>query len=150
MTTYGAPKGPRESTMMRMVLAVVAGAAVMFVVIMAVEILGHALYPPPPGLDPMQPLDLQQIIAAQPFVAKAMVLLAWTLGALFGGLVAARIAHAHPQAAAIVVPVLVIAGVVSVIVQLPGHPLWMGVLGVLLPVPAAVLGARLVRPRPHL
>ena len=135
--------------MIRTILAVVAGAAVMFVVIMAVELLGHALYPTSPGLDPMQPLDLQQIIAAQPFVAKAMVVLAWTLGALLGGLAAARIAHAHPQVAAIVVAVLVIAGVVSVILQLPEHPMWMSVLGVLLPVPAALLGARLVRPRPH-
>jgi hypothetical protein len=33
------------------------------------------------------------------------------------------------------------------IVQMPLHPKWMGVLGLLLPIPAALLAARLARPR---
>ena len=61
-----------------------------------------------------------------------------------GGLVAALIARAQrPTLAALVPAVLVVAGVVGMIVQMPGHPMWMAVAGLLLPIPAALAGAKL-------
>lgn len=133
--------------MVRTILGVLVGLVVMFVVIMAIEFLGHALYPPPPGLDPMAPEDLSAILAMQPVAAMAFVVLAWVLGAFAGGWVAAKIARGHPRTAAVIVSLLVVAGVVAMIVQLPGHPRWMAALGLLLPVPAALLAARMARPR---
>lgn len=131
----------------RTILGVLAGLVVMFVVIMGVEFLGHTLYPPPSGLDPMKPEDLSAIMAMQPVAAMAFVVLAWVLGAFAGGWVAAKIAREHPRTAAVVVSLLVVAGVVAMIVQLPGHPRWMAALGLLLPVPAALLAARMARTR---
>lgn len=131
----------------RAILGVLAGLATMFVVIMGIEYLGHTLYPPPPGLDPMVTEDLSAIMSAQPLAALAFVVLAWVVGAFAGGWVAARISRSHPRTAAVIVALLVMAGVVAMIVQMPDHPRWMAALGLLLPIPAALLAAKLARPR---
>ena len=131
----------------RAILGVAAGLVTMFLVIMGIEFLGHVLFPPPPGLDPMNPADLGTIMASQPVAALALVVLAWVAGAFAGGWVAARVARDWPRVAAVLVSVVVIAGVVGMIVQLPEHPRWMSILGLLLPIPAALLGARFARQR---
>ena len=132
----------------RAILGVLAGLVAMFLVIMGIEYVGHMVYPPPPGLNPMVTEDLAAIMASQPAAAKAFVVVAWVVGAFIGGWVAARISRSYPRAAAVIVALMVVAGVVGMILQLPGHPRWMAALGLLLPIPAALLGARLVRPRP--
>ena len=132
--------------MLRTILGALAGMGVAFFAIMGIELLGHVLYPPPPGLDPMVPAQLQRLMAMQPPAALAMVVAAWVLGAFLGGWVAARIARAPPGPAATAVALLVVSGVIGMIVEMPLHPRWMGVLGLLLPLPAALLAARLARP----
>lgn len=131
----------------RAILGVLAGLATMFLVIMCIEYVGHMVYPPPPGLNPMVTEDLSAIMASQPAAAKAFVVVAWVVGAFAGGWVAARISRTYPRAAAVIVALMVVAGVVGMILQLPGHPRWMAALGLLLPIPAALLGARLAGPR---
>lgn len=134
----------------RTILGMLAGVVVMFLAIMGIEALGHVFYPPPPGLDPMNPeheAAFAQFVLAMPFMAKAMLALAWVAGAFVGGLVAAKIAR-HQNAAAIFVALVVMSGVVAMIVKVP-HPIWLSVAGLLLPIPAALLAARLVH-RPKL
>ena len=131
----------------RTVLGIVAGLLAMWLVTMGVEMAGHALYPPPPGLDPRDPAQVAQVMAAMPTGAFALLVLAWTLGAFTGAAVAARIAF-HANAAAIAIGLVVMTGVVAMIVMVPDHPTWVAALGLLLPVPAALLAARLfARPR---
>ncbi len=130
----------------RTVLGGLAGLAAMFVVILVVEFLGAQLFPPPPGVDMSDPGALAMLMAQMPMGALAFVVLAWVLGAFAGGWVAARIAVQHPRVAAVVVALAVVAGVVMMMLAFP-HPMWMGVLGLVLPVPAALAGARLARPR---
>lgn len=134
-------------TMGRTILGVIAGLVTMFIVIMAIEAAGHVVHPPPAGLDPMLAEDMAKIMMAMPVAAKATVVVAWVVGALAGGFVAAKIARQHPRIAAVIVAAMVMAGVVGMILQMPDHPLWMSGLGLLLPIPAALLGARLARPR---
>ena len=135
--------------MLRTILGVLAGVAAMFVVIMAIEAVGHVIHPPPPGMDPMNPAHeaaFAQFVATMPFAAKAMLAAAWTLGAFAGGFVAARIAR-HPRGAAVLVALLVVSGVVAMALRL-AHPTWLTAAGLLLPIPAALLAARLARHRP--
>lgn len=132
--------------MLRTILGVLAGVAAMFVVIMAIEAVGHVIHPPPAGMDPMNPAHeaaFARFVAAMPFAAKAMLAAAWTLGAFAGGYVAARIAR-HPRGAAVLVALLVVSGVVAMALRLP-HPTWLTAAGLLLPIPAALLAARLAR-----
>ena len=130
----------------RTLLGILAGLVTMVVVIALVELLGAQLFPPPPGIDMGDPEAFAAAVTQMPLGALAIVVVAWVLGAFAGGWVAARIAIAHPRAAAVVVALGVVVGVVVMMLTLP-HPLWMGVLGLVLPVPAALGGARLARPR---
>ena len=132
----------------RALLGVLAGLVAMLVVITAIEYVAHQIFPPPPGLDPRNPADLAAVLASQPVAGLAMVVLVWVCGAFAGGWLAARISSAWPRAAAAIIALVVMSGVVGMIVQLPEHPKWMSVLGLLLPLPAALLGARLARRKP--
>ncbi|RZA33063.1 MAG: hypothetical protein EOP92_22820 [Lysobacteraceae bacterium] len=132
--------------MWRSLLGIVVGAVVMWLVVAGIQFASHVIYPPPAGLDPMQPADLERILAASPVGALALVVVAWTLGAFAGGWVAARIAR-HPRVAAVLVALGVMAGVAGMIAAMPGHPMWMSVLGLVLPVPAALIAAKLAQPR---
>lgn len=134
----------------RTILGMLAGVVVMFVTIMGIEALGHLAYPPPPGLDPLNPAHeaaFAQFVLEMPPMAKAMLVSAWVAGAFVGGLVAAKIAR-HQNAAAIFVALVVMSGVVAMIMKVP-HPTWLAAAGLLLPIPVALLAARLVH-RPKL
>lgn len=133
----------------RWVLGMLAGLVTMFVVIMGVEYLGHVLYPPPPGLNPLRTGDLAAIMAQQPAAALLFVVAAWVAGAFVGGWVAARISRRWRVAAAVPVALVVMVGVLGMIRDVPTHPQWMAIVGLLLPLPVALLGARLARPRPR-
>ena len=133
--------------MLRSILGVVAGVLAMWLVVAGIEFVSHMIFPPPVGLDPMQPADLEKILAASPVAALAMVVAAWALGAFAGGWVAAKIAN-HPRVAAVLVALAVMGGVAGMIAMMPNHPAWMSTLGLLLPIPAALLAARLAKPRP--
>ena len=127
----------------RTILAVIAGAVVMWLTIFALEFIGHALFPPPPGLDPRSQADLAAIMAQAPTGAMAMLVVAWIAGAFTGGLTAARLSHRHKRGAALAVALLVMAGVAGMIYLVPNHPVWVSALGLLLPIPAALLAARM-------
>ncbi|MGO4551799.1 hypothetical protein AB4059_11930 [Lysobacter sp. 2RAF19] len=129
------------------VLGVLAGLVVMYIVIAGVEYGSHLLYPPPKGLDPTQTANLAAILAAAPFAALAMLVLAWVAGAFAGGWVAAKISRAWPRTASVVVALFVLLGVIGMILIVPNHPTWVAILGIVLPVPMALLGARIARPR---
>lgn len=136
-----------SSAILRFILGVVVGVIAMFAVIMFIEFLGHRMWPPPAGLDPRSTQDMATYLATAPIGALASVVIAWVAGAFSGGAIAAGISRAWPRAAAIVVACCVLLGVVGMIMMMPGHPTWMAVLGIVLPVPAALLGAWLARPR---
>ena len=90
------------------------------------------------------PASVAAFVATLPASALLLVLSGWVLGALVGGYVAARIAR-KPRPA-LVVGIVIEIGVIANAVMIP-HPLWMTIAGVLLPVPAAWLGARLATRR---
>ena len=127
----------------RTILAVIAGAIVMWLTIFAFEFIGHALFPPAAGLDPQNQADLAAIIAASPPGALAMLVVAWVAGAFTGGFTAAKTSHRHKRGAAIVVALLVMAGVCGMIYLIPNHPTWVSALGLILPIPTALIAARL-------
>ena len=128
----------------RTLLAALAGLATAFATIMLVEFAGHALYPPPPGIDPANTADMARLIGILPMGALLMIVVAWVVGAFDGGFVAALLAgSARPRLAALAPGVMVTAGVIGMSVAMPAHPAWMAVAGLLLPVPAALAGGAL-------
>lgn len=129
----------------RTILAVIAGAVVMWLTVFALEFAGQAMFPPPAGLDPKDPAQLSQLVAVMPTGALAMLVVAWVAGAFTGGYTAAKISHRHKRGAAVAIALLVMAGVVGMIYLVPNHPVWVTALGLFLPIPVAVLAARLAR-----
>jgi hypothetical protein len=102
------------------------------------------LFPPPPGLDLRDAAQVAAFVASLPLAALLWILAGWLLGALVGGLVSARLAGQYELAPPVLVGLFIAAGTWLNALSIP-HPAWMVALGVLLPIPAALLGARLVR-----
>jgi len=130
----------------RTILGILLGLVAMWLVTYGIEAFSHRLYPPPPGLDPRNPDDLVNIMTAMPADAFALLVTAWCTGAFAGGGVAARIA-AHPRAAAVAVGLITVSGAAMMIVLIPQHPVWVSICGLLLPVPFALLAAKLFGPK---
>jgi hypothetical protein len=129
----------------RTILGILAGLVVAWLAMTICEFASLFLHRPPAGFDLRDPQALAAHIAAAPLSAMLVVVIGWALAAFVGGWVAARIAR-HRLVAALVIGVLVLAGVIANNAMIP-HPLWMTVAGIALPLPLAWLAARLVRPR---
>jgi hypothetical protein len=126
----------------RTLLGILLGAIVMWLTIFCLELLGHALFPPPAGLDPQNPEHLKRIVAEAPVGAMITLVLGWTAGAFTGAWTAARLAR-HPRAAAVLIALVVISGVIGMMLIVPEHPKWVSALGVVLPVPVALVAAKI-------
>jgi hypothetical protein len=131
--------------MLRIVGAVLAGLVVMLMTVAGVEYVGHALYPP--AVDLSTPEALREAIMKMPFASLAFVVIAWTLGAFLGALVAAAVLPAHRGAAAIGIGTVMLLLVAFTVMTIP-HPVWMVLAGLVLPLPAAWFGAMLIRRKP--
>jgi hypothetical protein len=129
----------------RTILGILAGLVVAWLAMTVCEFASLFLHRPPAGLDLRDPQALAAHIAAAPLSAMLVVVVGWALAAFVGAWVAARIAR-HRRAAALVIGLLVLAGVIANIAMIP-HPLWMTVAGLALPLPLAWLAARIASPR---
>ena len=125
---------------MRRVLAVVAGLVAMFVIVIAVELLGPLFHPIPAGLDPKDNAALGAWVASAPFSAQAVIVAAWFLGALGGGWVARRLSGW--VAAAWIVAFLDAALALTTLFRFE-HPLWMQIGAVVAPALGGWLATRL-------
>jgi hypothetical protein len=132
--------------MVRSTLAVLLGLLVALATMLLLEYLGMSLFPLPPGIDLDSEADLAHLVESAGVGKQLWILMGWTLAAFAGGWVAARTTRRHHIGAALWVGGLIVAGVLLNVALLP-HPAWMTVLGVLLPLPAAWLAARLASPR---
>ncbi len=128
----------------RTIAGVVVGVVVAWLTIMLAEFASAPLHPMPAGLDMRDPESVAAFVATLPASALLLVLSGWVLGGLVGGYVAASISR-KPRAA-LTVGIVIVLGVIANAVMIP-HPLWMTAAGVLLPIPAAWLGAKLATRR---
>ncbi len=131
---------------MRMILGIVAGIVVAVACVAGIEALGHLIYPPPPGLDPTNPRDIDRLMSMVPMMALVFVVVAWFVGALAGALVANLIARR--TIAGWFVALLVVTGGVATMVMIP-HPGWMWAAGIVLPLLAAFVAARFAPAQPN-
>ena len=116
--------------MLRTILGIVAGVVLAFVVMMALEMAGHAMMPPPAGLDPADPEDLKQMVASVSLAAKAWVVFGWFAAAIAGGWLARRISRTGW--AGWVIAGLIVVGGIANFMMIP-HPLWMQIASIAVP-----------------
>jgi hypothetical protein len=134
---------------LRGIVAVVAGFIAASIVMMLIEALnGRVLYPEL-GKATQGVTDREKIrvlFATAPLGALLVVILAWILGAFTGGWIAARLAANATVAHGLVLgALLVLAGVANNLMLPP--PLWFWTVSLVVLMPAAYLGARLVPAR---
>ncbi|WP_123649086.1 hypothetical protein [Lysobacter enzymogenes] len=130
----------------RTILAMMVGVALAMATMLLFEAGYGLLHPLPAGANAQDPATMNAHIAHAPLPALLLVLGGWVVGALDGGLVAALISRRHKRVAALAVGVVVALGVVAV-TSIYTHPRWMQIAGVLLPLLASWLGARLAQRR---
>lgn len=136
----------KDMLMIRTILAAVAGLVAMALSVVAIESIGHVLYPPPADTDLSNPEVLKALMPSLPVMALVFVILAWAVGAFVGAVIACLITHKHHQRLAIGIGLVMVALAGVSMVSIP-HPTWMVFLGVTLPVPLAWLGARIATPQ---
>lgn len=135
---------------MRTAIGLIVGIVAGFLTVYLLEMIGHAIYPPPPGIDMTDMDALRDVMATMPAGALGLVLLAWVLATLIGGTLAGWIARTRQTLLAGVVGALILAGAIANMVLLP-HPVWFSIAAVVL-IPlaawiAGLLGRRLSLPR---
>jgi len=126
----------------RTIAAVVTGLVSAIVVITLVEAVGHTVFPPPAGIDPMTPEGMSAIVAQMPTAALLFVLVAYLCGGMAGGAAAVKVAGSGQVLAALVVGSVLTVGALFNVMTVP-HPIWMSGASVAIQLPAAWLGARL-------
>ena len=131
----------------RTVLAIVAGFIAATAVMMLTETANGRFIYPELGKAAEGVTDrevVRQLLAAAPVGALFVVLAGWFIGTVVGGFLAAKIASRAPAGHAIAVGVIIaLAGVANNLMIPP--PAWFWVAGLLAPLAAGALTARLVR-----
>ncbi len=118
--------------MLRNLGAVLAGCVLGVIVILFVEMMGHAFYPPPKEVrEALRSKDLEvqkkaieKYLPNAPVGAMLFVPLAWGVGTLAGGYLAGRVANPGSQDVAWGVGGLMLLCAVIVLSAIP-HPIWM-------------------------
>ena len=130
--------------MLRSLFALCAGLFAVMIVMTVFAVAASLLYPAPVGLEQRGAAEVAAYVATLPLAENLMLLCGWLLAAVAGASVAAKIAplHALPMAIAI-------GGLCALLTflnaqQVP-RPDWMLAVGVALPVPLALVVARLLR-----
>lgn len=136
-------------TVLRSIAAVILGFLVASAVMMTVEAInGRFLHPglakAAEGLKDRE--AIRALLATAPVTAFIVVIIGWILGSFTGGWVAARVAGGAAIGHGLVVGVLLtLAGIANNLMIPP--PLWFWVVSMLVLLPSAYLGARLVPTR---
>lgn len=124
----------------RLIGGIAAGILVAFAVVFGIEMAGMRIYPPPEGMDPMNPESVRQYIGQIPVGAFVAVLVSWVAGAFAGAWVTARVTRHSTLRPALAVGGLFVAASIYNLVTIP-HPVWFTAVAlVLLPI-AAWLGS---------
>jgi hypothetical protein len=115
--------------MLRDIAAVVAGLAVSIAIIMVVQATGHALWPPPDGLDWNDTEVIRTYTSQLPFLALLFPIASYFLGAFGGPFVACRIGTVKPLVFVGIIGIVLLAFTIANLIQIP-HPVWFSVLAV--------------------
>ena len=128
--------------MIRKVLAVVLGTLVAVILIIAIELLSHAIYLPDARVDFDDAEAVRAYVMNAPLGALLFVMAAWLIATLAGGLLACFIARETPLVYASIIGALVLLGIVINLLSIP-HPLWFSLTSVLATIATVLITGRL-------
>lgn len=132
--------------MVRIILGIVIGLVAAFGTIWAVDLAGHAVHPIPAGLNMADRAAVGSYIQSMPPMALAIVVLAWFLGALVGGLIAATIAQ-RDWAVWFVAGIVLLGGIANI--AMISHPLVLQIGAIAAPLLGGLFAQAIYRRRSH-
>lgn len=132
--------------MLRTVFAFLLGVVAMVATVAGLQMVGQWLWPPPTGVDPTKPEQLATLVEQMPLAAKVWVLVAYATAVEVGTIVAVLVQRPRWRGLAMSIGVLMMALCALNFWMLP-HPLWMVVVGLLVPLPVAMMAGWWLRPR---
>ena len=109
--------------MIRKIIAAVVGIITAFTLVVLIEGLGNMLFPLPEGVDRDDVDQFLKYVESLPPAAFLIVLSAWIVGTIGGGLIACVIAKVKPLLFASIIGLVIMAGSVANLIMLP-HPTW--------------------------
>ncbi|MCH9024419.1 MAG: hypothetical protein IH931_03715 [candidate division Zixibacteria bacterium] len=109
--------------MIRKIIAAVVGILAAFALVMAIEGLGYELYPLPDGLDTQNLDQMRKYVESLPPQALLIVLSAWIVATVGGGLLACIIAKVKPLLFASLIGLVIMGGSIYTMLEIP-HPTW--------------------------
>lgn len=134
---------PIVKTILRNIVAVIAGWIGGSIVNMVLVQIGHALFPIK-GVDPNNMEALKSIVSTLDFKYFIFPLLAHAAGTLAGAIIAALIAANHKMKFALAIGALFLIGGIIVNFMIPG-PLWFTIADILIAyIPMAWIGGKLI------
>lgn len=135
-----------KSNIFRTILAVVAGIVLAVLIFMLFEKVNEHLYPIPSHIDSANHEAMSAHVSSLPVASLAILLLGWAIGSLICGLlVGLLVRNAGTTPAYIAGLFLMSAGIVDIF-MFP-RPVWFAIGGMIVFIPATLLGSALVRRR---
>lgn len=128
---------------MKQALAVIVGVIVGFISIMLLELLGHALFPIPEGIDPMDMESLKANMDKIPAASLVAVAVAHFVGLIAAVFAAKKVLPSSNTPAYIVIGLFALATIAN-LVMIP-HPMWFALLDVVAIAAGAYLGLMLAK-----
>lgn len=128
--------------MLKSVLSIILGIVIGGVAIMAMEMLGHSLYPPPAGIDFNDPAQVAEMVANAPVAALLMVILAYVVGGIVAGFICGLLKPKTQNYQPFVVGVILTFFGLMNLLMIP-HPIWFWISTLIAFVPTALLGNKL-------
>lgn len=127
----------------RFILAIIIGVVAGGTIARAIEALGQYLFEAP--VSPEHDIYCAYLDSAPP-MALVFPVLAWLLGAFTAG-VLAKLMYRRNNKAAFIAGVVLLIFILAEFFIILCHPLWMQILGAIVPVPLAMVGSRLLSTR---
>jgi hypothetical protein len=106
------------------------------------EQLGMLVFPPPTGMDPLNPESIKAAMAKRPVGSFVAAFVAWCVGTVGAAWAAAQVAGRSALVHGLVMCCLFLAAGIFNVLMIP-HPVRFWVLGVAVFLPSAYLGAKL-------
>jgi hypothetical protein len=126
-------------SVLRSIGAVIAGMIVAFLLVFASEGISHKIFPPPPGMNMSDMVQVKAFVSTLPLSALLIVLTGWLIATFVAAWVATKIARG-PIAGFILGALLLAVGIANAFI-IP-QPLWFSIASFVIYIGATVAGVR--------
>jgi hypothetical protein len=124
-------------------MSVVIGLLASMIVLTLLEYANSKVFPFPENIDMKDPLAIKAAIAAMPLEAKLLHILSYFVASIVGGVVSTKLINSESKNPALIVGgILTFLGLVNTVAM--GEEIWMSVLTLLIYIPGAYLGFKLM------